>query len=82
MAETNRQHREIETSVGYAATGHPSVDELMAEQGTAIFGPQRSPSRIFWASSMSGAATSVPTSVFERFLWKQEARIMAALDWS
>ena len=30
MAETNRQHRDS----GYAPTGHPSVDELMAEQGT------------------------------------------------
>ena len=39
MAELNRQHRDSapddrSASVGYAATGHPSVDQLMAEQGT------------------------------------------------
>ena len=34
MAEANLQRRDIETSDGYAATGHPSVDQLMAEQGT------------------------------------------------
>jgi hypothetical protein len=39
MAELNRQHRESSpderpASVHYAATGHPSVDQLMAEQGT------------------------------------------------
>lgn len=34
MAETKRQHRDIETLVSYAATGHPSIDQLVAEQGT------------------------------------------------
>jgi hypothetical protein len=39
MAELNRQHRESApddrpASVNYAAAGHPSVDQLMAEQGT------------------------------------------------
>lgn len=38
MAEPNRQHPESTpdggaASVGYAASGHPSVEELMAEQG-------------------------------------------------
>ena len=32
MAETNRQHRD--RPVEYSATGHPSVEQLMAEQGT------------------------------------------------
>jgi hypothetical protein len=30
MAEMNRQHRDAED----AAAGHPSLDQLMAEQGT------------------------------------------------
>jgi hypothetical protein len=30
MAETNREHRDT----GYVPTGHPSVDQLMAEHGT------------------------------------------------
>ena len=39
MAELDRQHRDVApddrpASVRYAATGHPSVDQLMAEQGT------------------------------------------------
>jgi hypothetical protein len=34
MAETDLQHREVETSGGSAASGHPSIDQLMAEQGT------------------------------------------------
>lgn len=39
MAELNRQHRDSApddrpASVHYVATGHPSVDQLMAEQGT------------------------------------------------
>lgn len=39
MAEPNRQHPESTpdggvASVRYAASGHPSVEELMAEQGT------------------------------------------------
>ena len=39
MAELNRQHRDFEpddrpTSVRYAASGHPSVEQLMAEQDT------------------------------------------------
>jgi hypothetical protein len=39
MAELNRQHRvtapdDTASSARYAATGHPSVDQLMAEQGT------------------------------------------------
>jgi hypothetical protein len=39
MAELNRQHRDFApddrpTSIRYAAIGHPSVDQLMAEQGT------------------------------------------------
>ena len=39
MAELNRQHRDSapddrSASARYAATGHPSVDQLMAEQGT------------------------------------------------
>jgi len=40
MVLTNRQLREGEpenrpASVSYAASGHPSIEELMAEQGTA-----------------------------------------------
>ena len=39
MAELNRQHRDSApddrpASVRYAASGHPSVEQLMAEQGT------------------------------------------------
>jgi hypothetical protein len=39
MAESNPQHREFEPRdsapfVRYAATGHPTIDQLMAEQGT------------------------------------------------
>ena len=39
MAELNRKQREREpedrpASVPYAASGHPSVEQLMAEQGT------------------------------------------------
>jgi len=39
VAELNRQHRdsvpdEGPASVRYAASGHPSVEQLMAEQGT------------------------------------------------
>ena len=39
MADLNRQHRESAPddrpkSVHYAASGHPSVEQLMAEQGT------------------------------------------------
>jgi hypothetical protein len=39
VAELNRQHRhsvpdDRPKSVRYAASGHPSVEELMAEQGT------------------------------------------------
>ena len=39
MAELNRQHRNSGpddplVSVPYAASGHPSVEQLMAEQGT------------------------------------------------
>lgn len=39
MAELNRQHRDPKTddrpaSVPYTASGHPSVEQLMAEQGT------------------------------------------------
>lgn len=39
MAELNRQRRDLapddpSASVRYAATGHPSVDQLMTEQGT------------------------------------------------
>ena len=39
MAELNRQNRDKESddrraSVRYAASGHPSVEQLMAEQGT------------------------------------------------
>jgi phage protein U len=39
VAELNRQHRDSEpddrpVSVRYAASGHPSVEQLMAEQGT------------------------------------------------
>ena len=39
MAELNRQHRGPApdgrpASARYAASGHPSVDQLMAEQGT------------------------------------------------
>jgi hypothetical protein len=39
MAELNRQQRDFapgyrSVSVRYAATGHPSVDQLMAKQGT------------------------------------------------
>ena len=39
MAELNRQRRDLapddpSASVRNAATGHPSVDQLMAEQGT------------------------------------------------
>ncbi|MGA2041427.1 MAG: hypothetical protein ABSH42_19265 [Bryobacteraceae bacterium] len=39
MAELNRQHRESApdggpASVHYSAAGHPSVDQLTAEQGT------------------------------------------------
>ena len=40
MAELNRQHHdpapdERPVSVRYSTAGHPSVEELMAEQGTA-----------------------------------------------
>ena len=39
MAELNRQYRDSapddnSASVPYAASGHPSVEQLMAEQGT------------------------------------------------
>lgn len=39
MAELNRQHRDAATDVRpapvpYASSGHPSVEQLMAEQGT------------------------------------------------
>lgn len=39
MAEMNRQHRDrpVENrpvGVRYSATGHPSIEQLMAEQGT------------------------------------------------
>jgi hypothetical protein len=39
VAELNRQHRDSApddrpASVRYAASGHPSVEQLMAEQGT------------------------------------------------
>jgi hypothetical protein len=39
MAESNPQHREFASrdsapSARYAATGHPTIDQLMAEQGT------------------------------------------------
>ncbi|MBZ5626160.1 MAG: hypothetical protein LAQ69_46870 [Acidobacteriia bacterium] len=39
MAKPNRQHRDSApdnrpVSVHYAASGHPSVEQLMAEQGT------------------------------------------------
>lgn len=39
MAELNRQHRDSEADdrpivARYAASGHPSVERLMAEQGT------------------------------------------------
>ena len=39
MAELNRQHRDSApddnlASVPYVAAGHPSVEQLMAEQGT------------------------------------------------
>ena len=39
MAELNRQHQDSAPhdrpkSVRYAASGHPSVEQLMAEQGT------------------------------------------------
>ena len=39
MAELNRQHREPApedrpASARYSATGHPSIEQLMAEQGT------------------------------------------------
>jgi hypothetical protein len=39
VAEQNRQHRDSApddppASVRYAASGHPSVEQLMAEQGT------------------------------------------------
>lgn len=34
MAEMNRQHHDRPAGVGHPATGHPSVEELMAEQGT------------------------------------------------
>ena len=39
MAELNRQHQDPapddrRKSVRYAASGHPSVEQLMAEQGT------------------------------------------------
>ncbi len=39
MAQVNRQHREGEpdsrpATVPYAASGHPSIEQLMAEQGT------------------------------------------------
>jgi hypothetical protein len=39
VAELNRQHpdsapEDRPTSVRYAASGHPSVEQLMAEQGT------------------------------------------------
>jgi hypothetical protein len=39
VAELNRQHREpapddVPAAVSYAAAGHPSVEQLIAEQGT------------------------------------------------
>jgi phage protein U len=39
VAELNRRHRDsapddIPASVTYAASGHPSVEQLMAQQGT------------------------------------------------
>ena len=39
MAKVNLKHRDAEpndrpTSVPYAASGHPSIEQLMAEQGT------------------------------------------------
>ena len=39
MAEVNLKHRDVEphdrpTPVAYAASGHPSIEQLMAEQGT------------------------------------------------
>jgi hypothetical protein len=39
MTELNRKHRDSATDdrpapVSYAASGHPSVEQLMAEQGT------------------------------------------------
>jgi hypothetical protein len=36
VAERNRKHREHEADAtgGYSAAGHPSIEELMAEQGT------------------------------------------------
>ena len=39
MAELNRRHRkgaehERPVSIPYAAAGHPSIEQLMAEQGT------------------------------------------------
>jgi len=38
MAELGRNHRDIpaeDVRVLYSATGHPSVEQLMAEQGTS-----------------------------------------------
>ena len=57
MAQVNRQQREGEperpATVPYAASGHPSIEQLMAEQGT---GPITDPSVLhgdFWPEEES-----------------------------
>ncbi len=62
MAELNRQHRDVApddhpASVRYAATGHPSVDQLMAEQGTGPIADVSVLRGDFWPEAHSARPT-------------------------
>jgi hypothetical protein len=71
MAGPNRHEQSKDSLARHSATGHPSIEQLMAEQGKGHFqmslycmatsGLKRSPSKSFWKHSTSGVAEHAPT---------------------